>query len=342
METDGRRIKRVGTRLSRADRIGIFRCRVSNRFRMNHSVPPGLYAVGVPSAHSPVLVSANYKFSFDVLRRSLSGLDAWILVIDSGGINVWCAAGKGTFDTGRIVEQIRRVNLADCVEHRRIVVPQLGATGVVAHEVRRRSGFSVVFGPVRAADIPAFLDRGYEADRDMRTVRFSLVDRLVLTPIEIVAAARYLGWGLPGLAAFFGLSSAGILFSPAWSGVSPFIVPALAAIGAGTVLHAALLPFIPLRAFFLKGLFLGAVCAAPFVFPLTLAWSREFVEKMTVAVLMPLLSSFLAFNFTGCTPVASVSGVKWELKRAIILYAGGVPVCIAGIVLIKCFQMGIV
>ena len=67
--------------------------------RMNYRVDPGLYSLGNPDALSPVLVSANYKMSFDRLRESLPGRNAWILVLDTDGVNVWCAAGKGTFGT---------------------------------------------------------------------------------------------------------------------------------------------------------------------------------------------------------------------------------------------------
>ena len=66
---------------------------------MNYKVDPGLYALGAPDADSPVLVSANFKMSFDLLREALPGRNAWILVLDTDGINVWCAAGKGTFGT---------------------------------------------------------------------------------------------------------------------------------------------------------------------------------------------------------------------------------------------------
>jgi len=66
-------------------------------FRMSYAISPGLYAVGNPTKESDVFVSANYKLSFDVLRRELKGFNAWILVLDTKGINVWCAAGKGTF-----------------------------------------------------------------------------------------------------------------------------------------------------------------------------------------------------------------------------------------------------
>ncbi|HQL32652.1 MAG TPA: hypothetical protein PK969_05305, partial [Treponemataceae bacterium] len=62
--------------------------------RNKASVTPGLYFIGSPGAASPVLVSANYRLSFDALRKELSGIDAWILVVDTRGVNVWCAAGK--------------------------------------------------------------------------------------------------------------------------------------------------------------------------------------------------------------------------------------------------------
>ena len=81
---------------------------------------------------------------------ALAGVDAWILVLDTKGINVWCAAGKGTFGTGELVHRIGSVGLAGIVSHRKIIVPQLGAPGVSWPEVLRRSGFTVEYGPVRA------------------------------------------------------------------------------------------------------------------------------------------------------------------------------------------------
>jgi len=101
-------------------------------------VRPGLYRLGNPGPDGPVLVSANYKLSFDVLRSRLGGLDTYILVLDTKGINVWCAAGKGNFGTDELVSRIEKAGLADEVTTRRVIVPQLGATGVSAHEVYKR------------------------------------------------------------------------------------------------------------------------------------------------------------------------------------------------------------
>ena len=111
-------------------------------------------ALGRPTDASPVFASANYKLSFDALRASLKGRDAWLLVLDTKGINVWCAAGKGTFGTLELVRSIAETELDKIVGHRTVIVPQLGAPGVSAHRVKFYSGFNVVYGPARAEDIP--------------------------------------------------------------------------------------------------------------------------------------------------------------------------------------------
>ena len=171
-----------------------------------------------------------------------------VLVLDTRVINVWWAAGKGTFGTDEVVGQIARTGLSSVVEHRTLILPQLGAPGVSAHEVLRRSGFRVTYGPVRAADLPAFLAAG-TATPEMRCVRFPFADRIVLTPMELVHAA------LPTLA--------GAVLLYLLAGL-PAALGALAAVLAGTVLFPALLPFIPTRDFSTHGLDLGRCRALPF------------------------------------------------------------------------------
>lgn len=80
---------------------------------MGYTIDPGLYALGNPDESSPVLVTANYKLTFDRLRQSLPKLDAWVLVLDTKGINVWCAAGKGTFGTGEVKVYFQRLAKPD-------------------------------------------------------------------------------------------------------------------------------------------------------------------------------------------------------------------------------------
>ncbi len=93
-------VPNISCTLSRIDCWEHFKCRTT-AYRDDYRVVPGLYAVGSPDNNSDVLVSANYKYSFDMLRRELKDLNAWVLVLDTKGINVWCAAGKGTFGQRR-------------------------------------------------------------------------------------------------------------------------------------------------------------------------------------------------------------------------------------------------
>ena len=128
-------VSRVGTELTFTDRLGSAAARWGIG-RMHYVVAPGLYRVGEPGPDAPVLVTANYKMSFDRLRCELGGLDAWILVLDTKGINVWCAAGKGTFGTDELVGRIAAVHLQERVSHRTLILPQLGAVGVAARVLR--------------------------------------------------------------------------------------------------------------------------------------------------------------------------------------------------------------
>lgn len=299
----------ASTSLTAADRWGAWKVRWSFG-RNSYTIPPGLYAVGCPDTTAPVLVTANYKLTFDVLRQELKGLDAWILVLDTKGINVWCAAGKGTFGTEEIIKRVRAVNLASVVEHKTLVLPQLGAPGVAAHTVARRTGFNVVYGPVRASDVPAFLKAGMVATAEMRRVHFSFLDRLVLTPVELVAGTK---------AAVFAF---GILFLLNGLGVTGFsgmdAAAVLGAVLAGAVLTPALLPWIPGRMFAVKGLILGLLWSAILI---GLA-APSSMGAAGYLLLIPAISAFMALNFTGASTYTSFSGVKKEMERVVMPILG--------------------
>ena len=142
---NGTSVPLVSTMLNSADFMGAVMVRWGIN-RDNYLVSPGLYAVGSPGPTSDVFVTANYKLSFDTLRKNLSGVNGWILVLDTRGVNVWCAAGKGTFGTKELVNRIKLVSLDKIVNHKRIILPQLGATGVAAHIVKEESGLMFIMG----------------------------------------------------------------------------------------------------------------------------------------------------------------------------------------------------
>jgi hypothetical protein len=114
--------------------------------------------------------------------------------------------------------------------------------------MKKRTGFRVEYGPIRAEDLPEYL-KTHQASQAMRSARFNLNDRLVLIPIELVhvliplilaAVAVYFLWGLlPALATFL-------------------------AILAGVTLFPILLPWLPTRDFSSKGWILGMLVTLPF------------------------------------------------------------------------------
>jgi len=309
-------VPRVATRLDGADRLGAVRVRLGLR-RMRYAVEPGLYGVGSPTAESPVFVSANYKLSFDHLRRELEGINGWIMVIDTKGINVWCAASKGTFGTEEIVRRIEITGLSEIVSHRQIIVPQLGAPGVAAHEVRHRSSFRVIYGPVRARDIPEFLDAGMKTSPDMRRVLFNIGERLVLVPIELVQWSRYAFFIAAVLFLLTGLSRNGYVF-PGLAGGREVLLLFLAFL-AGGALVPAFLPWLPGRALSWKGMVMGLLLAAVLVIVglIPSAGITGQLETAAWVLLMPAIGAFMAMNFTGATTYTSLSGVKKEMRFAV-------------------------
>lgn len=302
-----RSVALVSTRLTLRDRFGNLGVRLGAR-RNRHRVTAGLYAVGAPNPASPVLVTSNYKLTFDSLRKELAGIDAWILVLDTRGVNVWCAAGKGTFGTSELVAKVSGTRLGEVVEHRELILPQLGAPGVAAREVRLRTGFRVLWGPVLAADIRAYLSAGKRKTAGMSVVRFGLRDRLTLAPIELVHS-----WPV-ALAAL----ALGLLLAAPWG--AGWMDQALAAtvLLEGALLLAtlgfpALLFVLPFRAFAPKGAVLGAVWGCIASLALGLPWGLG----TGLTLVSTAGTAWIGLNFTGSTTYTSPTGALLEVERSL-------------------------
>jgi len=292
--------------------------------RMEYTVEPGLYALENPDNQSPVLATANYKMSFDRLREALPGRAAWILVLDTAGINVWCAAGKGTFGTTELVRRIASSGLDEVVSHRKLILPQLSGPGVAAHQVKKLSGFKVHYGPIRASDLPAYLDAGLQATPEMRAKTFPLRERAALIPIELVQALKA---GLLLMLLFFLISGFG---GPDgyWENIRNYGVFAacsvLVAILAGAILPPLFLPALPGRAFSLKGATIGLATAAGLLIfrnPDLSFWAGR-LEALAWILLVSAITAYLALNFTGASTYTSLSGVRKEMRIALPLEVG--------------------
>jgi len=149
-------------------------------------VRPGLYAVGEPDRSSPVLVTGNFDLTVRRLVKAIDGaVNAWLLVADSAGINVWCAAGGGYFTAEKVIAAVKSSHLERVVNHHALILPQLCANGVDGWRIRRETGWGVHWGPAKARDIPAYLQARRQKTDAMRWVRFPLADRLEMVTVTL-------------------------------------------------------------------------------------------------------------------------------------------------------------
>jgi len=133
------------------------------------------------------------------VKRALRGLDAYLLVANSRGVNVWCAATGGHLTHHDVVSVLKTSGVEELVDHRKVILPQLAATGIEARVVHRKTGWRVLWGPVHAAQIPAYLSSGHVKDARMRSVTFPWPARLEMAiawafPMSLLALLALPMW----------------------------------------------------------------------------------------------------------------------------------------------------
>ena len=253
------------------------------------STEPGLRSVGDPSPSSPVLVTGNYDLTVRRLLRALEGLDAWVVVAPSRGINVWCAAAGGHLTSHQVVTALKTSGVAERVEHRRAILPQLAATGVQAREVSQRCGWKLRFGPVYAEDLPRYLAQHEKKSDDMRRVRFGVAERL-----EMAVA-----WAAPTSLVFAAVTA---LFRPAWC------LPILALSWTLAIAVFLIYDRIPGP----RRLVLGGGAIAGSLSCVVLA-EGGMAALSAAAIASALLTAILTYDYSGSTPIEG--GSHFEERR---------------------------
>jgi hypothetical protein len=179
-------------------------------------------------------------------------------------------------------------------------------------------GFRVEFGPVRASDLPAFFDAGMKATPAMRRVRFGLWDRLVLAPVELTIGAKKAALIAASLVLLGGLGTHGYSIEGVRAVGLPSAAVVLVAFLLASFLGPALLPWLPGRAFALKGAVLGLAVFGGLTAagaPLGSGW----LPLVGWGLSIPAISSFVIMNFTGASTFTSQSGVLREMRVAVPL-----------------------
>ena len=159
----------------------------------------GLVTIGNPDRNSPVFLTGNFCLTVERVRRAIEGIDAYLLVANSRGVNVWCAATGGLLTNHDVVSVLKTSGVGGLVDHRRVILPQLAATGIEGQIIHKKTGWKVVWGPVYARSIPAFLSNGLEKTPKMRAASFPWPQRLEMAvawafPISLVALVMFPLW----------------------------------------------------------------------------------------------------------------------------------------------------
>ncbi len=262
-------------------------------------VKPGVYAVGEPGRDSPLLVTGNFELTVRRLVRAIEGeLEAWILVVDSGGINVWCAAGGGFLTADKIIGALHISGLGDYLQHHAMILPQLCANGVEGWRIREQTGWGVHWGPARAVDIPDYIARGRKKSDTMRWVTFPLRDRLEMTAVTLGFYALLI---LIPMAIF-------------WRSI---FWPTLIAMAALSAFYAVTLPWLPGRDGLAKSLPLALIALAGMLVYSTI-WDPASIDVLFARALgVTALSVFIAAELQGMSPLMRGEQANWGWEAVI-------------------------
>ena len=178
-------------------------------------VRPGYYAIGNPGPDSPVILTGNYHLTVLRVKWALRGENVHLLVANSRGINVWCAATGGLFTHHDVISVLKTSGIEKRVNHRKVILPQLAATGLRGQDIQRATGWRIIWGPVYARELPQFIADNFQTTRAQREVEFPWLARLEMAaawafPISLLGLViTLLFWppaAVPVMALIWGLS----------------------------------------------------------------------------------------------------------------------------------------
>ena len=154
----------------------------------------GWIKIGNPDENSPVFLTCNFRLTVSRVKRALKGLDGYLLIANSRGINVWCAATGGLLTNHDVISVLKTSGIEKMVNHRRVILPQLAATGIETQVIQKKTDWKVLWGPVYAKEIPEFILKNFHKTSQMRQVSFPFSQRLEMAlawafPMSAAAAA---------------------------------------------------------------------------------------------------------------------------------------------------------
>lgn len=254
----------------------------------------GLQVIGHPDENSPVLLTGNFQLTVEIVKRALGGLDAYLLVANSHGINIWCAATGGHLNNHSVVSVIKTSGIEGKVNHRTIILPQLAATGVEEREIKKKTGWNVEWGPIDASDIPEYLTN-HTIAMEKRQTKFTLVNRLEM------ATAWFFLITLFNTPAFLIFNRSFLLITTVILFVLTYIVYLTLPIYMDWMSHAKIKGMANPRQIFLQIFFAGLAVAGVYTYNLTGIFSAT--ELLWLNIYAVGITIILTFDLMGTTPI---------------------------------------
>lgn len=260
----------------------------------------GLRVLGKPDRHSPVLVTANFDLTVRRITRILSQnkIDCYLLVVNTKGINVWCAACGGHFTSDQVVSVIKTSGISELVDHRQLILPQLCAAGVNPREIYQKTGWHTKFGPAYARNIPRYIKNGLKKTAEMNLVEFPIMQRLEMATM----------WAFPMTVI------AGVLFAILWEHLLPEII---ALIWIMALLLFTLFLRLPGKPNIITALVIGTISALGIAaFGLFVSqWSTQDVWMLSLSAF--LIAGIIGIDFPGSSPLLPSDWATWTQERGL-------------------------
>jgi NAD-dependent dihydropyrimidine dehydrogenase PreA subunit len=261
----------------------------------------GLRVFGAPDRHSPVFVTANFDLTVRRVTRVLtqSKTDCYLLVVNTKGINVWCAAKGGHFTADQVVSVIKTSSIGELVDHRQLILPQLCAPGVNPREIYDKTGWHTKFGPAYARHIPQYIESGFQKTANMNLVEFPIKDRLQMAAM----------WAFPMTILV------GILFAILWRNLLPEII---ALIWIMALLLFTFYLWLPGKTTYLvTALVTGGIFAAGIAAFGVFASQWSIKDIWTLSLSAVFIGGIIGIDFAGSSPLFHSEWVTWTEERGL-------------------------
>ncbi len=271
-------------------------------FTRTFAVRPGIYYLGDYAPDAPLLVTGNFYLTLFSLVRQLNDRSVRLLVIDTEGINVWCSSGKGKFSAREIIDKARACSLLTEDKKLELVLPKLSLAGVKLSELKE-AGVKAVIGPLRAEDIPEYLDSDKLKNCLQDRVRFDFKQRLfTAVPTAVQFFYNFLG--------IYVITFGWLDQSIVW------ITTALA------FSYPLLFPYLPGKLFATKGISLSVAAWIPVMVFLLIYRELSISFILFQSAFIAATSILVGLGYTGNSPISNYTLVRREIAKFLPVVVG--------------------